>query len=357
MLMIRTAMVLITSLILGLPAVAAVPDSFEEFQGTVNSGVAALEEGKVSEASKQLIQAEKLYQATLTALAKDNSQDAEAHRQALRSNLVLLYLQLGQALNQAEQSTEALELYARARRIAPDSAMIPYLIGTLQAANKEQEAAATSFRLARRLARFPALRDLPNPLVPDAGLFGDYTDFDTHIAERLSELGLPVTDPLEIDLMTGRKHPGLAVPGMGAQVSLTKGGRWHNVYLGADLGETSDTLGKAKGSQVLTNGADSRIELGYPGFTLDFDLASSSLQGLYLYDEGQTVSVPGGMLSVGDGLTKIKARLGEGYGYQLEPLDDASLDMKAFVNYPQLGLSFGLSQVDQVVVILLYRPQ
>ncbi|HEY9843496.1 MAG: hypothetical protein ACAI44_38845 [Candidatus Sericytochromatia bacterium] len=335
----------------------AIPASFSNFQDTVEIGIQALKQPDLTKASALLAQAEKLYAQALAELESLEPELAGQHRQALVSNLCLFYFMQAGQLREQQQRPEALALYDKIITLAPWFPMTRYLRATLFQELQQPERAAVDFYETIRLARFPALRDLPNPLKQDAGLFTDTEGLEAACVEELKTLGQPGDYPLERDFSTGKAQPQLAVPGLGVQVRKPGGESLVNVYLGADMTKTVDALGQADRVQVRAEGADFYLELGYQGFTLDFAQASASLMGIYLYADKQAVRVPGGTLSVGERIEQVSALLGREYGYRRQDLQNATMNLEAFLDFPSLGLSFGQTPAGKVGVIILYPPK
>lgn len=325
-------------LLTGLPVWAqALPaDTERRYQAALTRAEQAIGRGDYNQALASLDLAEGLYPTLLKSLlesCKCTPEQARALSMQLQIRLVPIILTLGERLYDLDRFDDVLGLYQRGQLINADFPCLRAETGFLYVTLDRRTLAVTELYEAKRLARFPARRDI---VAAQNQVACPRERIDRRSHGLLEQLGLDTEYPLGLDLESGQAMPGRIVPGMGAEIPWR--GQMHPVYFEESLASVKRKLGEPEQSTRAQVGGEESLHLRYGETLLVFDAHSQHLQSLELKTAGQPVLLPGGYLRIGEPISQLDKNLGQGYGFEPLPLgSNRAFDIR---RYTQLGVDF-----------------
>lgn len=337
------------SLSLGLFAQAG---TFDLFQDNIHQGQNALENYQYDKAMAHANSAEILYRRTLREWSKGND-PAEVWKAnlAMQTNIVLLYMFLGQRLFDQNRYQDALKIYDKAIAIAPNFPCLHYEKGFTYFHLKQNWKSALALYEAKRLARFPARRNIINHFEESGSLYCGRAETDDRSDGLLRDLDKSIYYPLELDLSTGQKMPGQVVPGMG--VNLMREGQSINIYLEEPLANALSKLGEPFSQKELEIDGKKRLHFFYSDIVLAFEPTENTLSRISFYQGTPQVNWANQHLAMGDHASTVLKKMGQAYGFDKTYMG-VNEDLREYIHYPEIGLDFGISRQDQIGMISIY---
>lgn len=324
-------------------------DTFDQFQVHIHTGLAALQNYNYDQALAQANSAEIYYRRTLQAYARGNSaEDLWKLNLAMQTNLVLLYSVLGQRLFDQKRYTEAMRVYDKALVISPNYPNLRYEKGFTYFSMGQPWKAAVELYEAKRLARFPARRNIINHFAEEGSLVCSREEIDRRSDGLLQDMGKSIRYPLDMDLESGKKVPGRIVPGLGVHWPDQGNGKY--IYLETPEAEILELLGEPSAWDEQEGKDGKSSVMVYPQLLISLDDTERKVKEILVMAPERPILTPKGYLKTGIHARNILALLGQTMGFARHVMG-LNANPREYLDYPELGLTFAISPQDTVVGI------
>jgi tetratricopeptide (TPR) repeat protein len=321
-------------------------DTFDQFQVHIHTGLDAIKNYNYDQALAQANSAEIFYRRTLQAYSHENSaEDLWKLNLAMQTNIVLLYSFLGQRLFDQKRYQDALRVYDKALAISPNYPNLRYEKGFTYFNLGQTWKATVELYEAKRLARFPARRNIINHFSEEGSLYTSRQEIDTRSDNLLKDMGKSADYPLDTDLETGKKIPGRIVPGMGVHWPGRGSGSY--LYLDQDEEKISESLGEPTAREDIDWNDGKRVLMRYPELVLGLDPMTRKVREIHVSKIGYPVQTPKGYITIGAHAGTVLKQLGVSMGFDRTVMG-INADPREYLSYTELGLIFAVSPNDIV---------
>lgn len=336
-----------------------IEDHYKVFENELQSVASALEAKDSANAAAASVRARAAYDAFLADTGKQQNLDREQFlkaRQAMQVDLLRLYSALAGAYYNAKDLKQALETYHRALDVEPELALLHFQIGFLHHQLKNKQLAAAHLYEAKRMNGLPVLRSLSNPFDESFSIGAEAQELESHANELLRQLGKSTDYPITLDPDTGKERQGVIVPGVGANLKNAKG-QYFNLYLNSSENQLISHLGQGK---AVTQSNQPEMPVNFTQYhdgllTVGVDKKNKTVNTIQVDETGYCTRLYQQYLCVGEPASKITALLKQGYGYQRQDFKGGVISHA--LNYPSLGLMFGVSPEDKILLMsIVYQP-
>lgn len=330
--------------------------TIDQFLENVNKGLAAANNYNYDSSIGYVNSAEIQYRRALQEMSKAGQDPQEIWKinLAMQTNLVLLYNMLGQRFFDQDKYAQALQMYNKSQAINATFPCTHYEKGYTYLRLKDTWKAAVEIYEAKRLVRFPAYRRIVNHYDDDGSINCSREDVETRGDGILHELGKSTDYPVGLDLVTGKAVPNQMVPGIGLHLASLK----KAVYIGESLAQVLDDLGKPLSQDDETEsdrGETLRIYVFQnPRIVVCIDTTSETVKQIHVFEPNIPVASPAGQIKTGVHAREVLRLLGQGYGFQRSP-NGVNADIREYLDYPEIGLVFGVGKNDLIVTAAIYN--